>query len=171
MRCSDIKVVLILIAMLVSIAVGEVAVLAACLAFSACVDEKRFRILFKERRQLTGIIEGLQVLSSAQTNEIKKLQEQLTGTIEGLQQLSTVQTNAIKELREMSRQVKNEVNAQMGEIVALRRENRRLRGEVEELGWTGWLSFVFTIAFGALGVLSAFGILEFIILKVTESFR
>ena len=213
MRCSDIKILLILIAMLVSIAIGEVSVLVACLAFSACVDEKRFRILFKERRQLTGIIEGLQLLSRAQTNEIKKLQEQLTGIIEGLQLLSRAQTNEIKKLqeqnqqvknevnaqtgkivalREMSQQVKNEVNAQTGKIVALRemsqqvknevsaqmvemkalrQENRGLRDEVEELGWTGRLSFTYTIVFGTLGVLGALGILDFIILKVTELFR
>ena len=185
MRCGDIKVLLILIAMLVSIAVGEVAVLAACLAFSACVDEKRFRILFKERRQLagiieglqgqlTGIIEGLQLLSRAQTNEIKKLQ----GQNQQLRNEVNAQTGEIVALREMSQQVKNEVSAQMGKIVALRQENRRLRDEVsaqtdeiEELGWTGRLSFIFTIVFGTLGTLGAFGILEFIILKVTELFR
>ena len=80
-------------------------------------------------------------------------------------------------LREMSQQVKNEVNAQMGEIVALRGENRRLRDEVsaqtddiKKLDAAGTLGIVFTIIFGVSGVLDALGILKPIILKVTAFF-
>lgn len=71
---GNIKVLLILVAMLISIAAGEVAVLVACLALSACVDEMRVQILFKERRQLTNIIKELRLSSDTQTAKIRTLQ-------------------------------------------------------------------------------------------------
>ena len=102
--------------MLISIIAGEVALLVVCLALAACVDEERFQILFKERRQLTGIIEGLP--------------GQLTGIIEGLQLLSRAQTNEIKKLQGQNQQLKNEVNAQMGKIVALGEMSQQVKNEV-----------------------------------------
>ena len=135
---GNIKVLLILVAMLISIAAGEVAILVLCLALSACVDEMRFQVMFKERRQLTGIIEGLQgqltgiieglqLLSRAQTNELKKLQ----GQNQQLRNEINEQTGKIVALREMSQQVKDEVNAQMGEIVALQQLNKKQTDEIK----------------------------------------
>ena len=144
---GDIKVLLILIAMLISIAAGEVAVLAACLALSACVDEIRIQILFKERKQLTNMIKELLLSSDTQTGEIEKLQglsqkvksavSNQTGEIEKLQELNqevkgavSNQTGEIEKLQGLSQKVKGAVSNQTGKIEKLRELNQEVKGAV-----------------------------------------
>ena len=137
MHCGNIKVLLILVAMLISIIVREVAVLVACLALSACVDEIRFQILFKERRQLMNVIKELRLLSKGQTDEIVALQGVIRQqTHEINQQTSKIidkiieQTNEIISLQRANRRLRNEVQAQTDEITALQEVNQELGDKV-----------------------------------------
>ena len=124
---GNIKVLLILIAMIISIAAGEAAVLVACLALSACVDEIRIQILFKERRELTNTINKLWLSSNIQTGEIKTLQglsREVKGEVE-------TQTDEIETLQGLSRKLEGKVNIQTGKIETLQGLSREVKGEVE----------------------------------------
>jgi len=141
MRVGDIKVLLVLVTMLISIAVGEVAILVIGLVLSVYADEMRFQVLFKERRQLMGDIKEIQQLSKEQTDKIVALQQlnekqtneikRQTREIGTLQQLSKEQTNEIKRqtreigtLQQLSKEQTNEIKRQTSEIGTLQQLNK-----------------------------------------------
>ena len=136
---GNIKFLLIIVSALISITNGEVAVLVACLALSACVDEIRIQILFKERRELTNMIKELWLSSDTQMAEIAALQ----GMSQDVKDEVKTQTTEIGTLRRMSQDVKEAVKTQVDKI--------------EKLSWSGVAGIVFTIIFGILGLL---GLLE-----------
>ena len=149
-HAGNIKFLLIIISALISIAHGEVAILVTCLAFSACVDEIRIQILFKERRQLTNMIKEIRQLSDTQTIEIRALQRlnrevkadvrTLTAKIEILQGMSQqvensikTQTAKIETLQGVTREIKTDVRTLTNEIETLQGVTREIKTDVRTL--------------------------------------
>ena len=132
---GNIKVLLIAVATLISIAAAEVAVLVACLALSACVDEIRIQILFKERRQLVDMIKELRQLSNKQMDKIVELQgmnNEQTNKIKTLSGVSQQLRDEIKTLSGVSQQLRDEINEQTNKIVELQKLSQRLENRTKE---------------------------------------
>ena len=116
------KLVLVLVTTLISIAAGEVAIVVIGLVLSVYVDEMRFRVLFKERREMMGVIRDLHRLSQDQMKAILILEEAVRR-----------QADAIIALQVINEQLRDEVKEQTNRIIALEKTNEELSDKVERL--------------------------------------
>lgn len=116
------KLLLVLVTTLISIASGEIAIVVIGLILSVYVDEMRFRVLFKERREMMGVIMELHQLSHDQRDAILILEE-----------VVRQQTSQIVALQVLNRELRSMVQLQTNRITELEETNRRLSDKVESL--------------------------------------
>ena len=113
---------MVLVTVLISIASGEIAIVVIGLILSVYVDEMRFRVLFKERREMMGVITELHQLSLDQKDAILILEE-----------VVRQQTNQIVALQELNRELRGMVQLQTNRITELEETNQGLSDKVESL--------------------------------------
>ena len=99
------KLLLVLATVLISIASGEIAIVVIGLILSVYADEMRFRVLFKERREMIDDIKEIQGLSKKQMDEIVQLQDINKDQTDKINR----QTNRIVQLQGLSKKQMDEI--------------------------------------------------------------
>lgn len=161
--------------MLISIAVGEVAILVIGLVLSVYADETRFQVMFK----LGDMIEQILQLSKDQTKKIIALQQLNNKQMNEIEE----QTNKIVALQGIGHRLEKEIEEQIDQIETLQqfskdqtnkietlqRISREGKNKIEKLISTEKSGIFWTFFFGILSVLNTCGFLGYIILKIYES--